>query len=89
MRVITATELARNLRQVLERLAAERQEVVIERNHRQVARLVPVPGHQAALEATADLYRTLPEDAAEDWRESARAALDETVEDEVRDPWVT
>ena len=51
MRTITATELARNLRRVLDRLAIEGEEIVIERNREQVARLLPGPGRQTALQA--------------------------------------
>ncbi len=40
MKAITATGLARNLRQVLDRLAIEGEEIVIERNSEQVARLL-------------------------------------------------
>jgi antitoxin (DNA-binding transcriptional repressor) of toxin-antitoxin stability system len=46
----------------LDRLAIEGEEIVIERNREQVARLLPGPGRQTALQAMADLYRTLPED---------------------------
>lgn len=91
MKTITATELARNLRQVLDRLMLQGEEIVIERNNQQVARLVPGPGKQTALEATADLYRTLPEDAAAGWEADSRrgrwkgARLDKGV----RDPWLS
>ena len=71
MKTITATELARNLRRVLDRLAIEGEEIVIERNREQVARLLPGPARQTALEAMADLYRTLPEDAAATGRPTA------------------
>jgi antitoxin (DNA-binding transcriptional repressor) of toxin-antitoxin stability system len=85
MRTITATELARNLREVLDRLARDGEEVIVERNQRQVARLVPGPAHQTALEALGDLYRTLDEEAAAGWLEDAR--LPETLDEELRDPW--
>lgn len=89
MKTITATVLARNLRRVLDSLAAEGEEIVIERNHQQIARLVPGPRRQTALEAMADLYRTLPEDAAASWEADSRridwkgARLGRGV----RDPW--
>jgi len=90
MKRITATELARNLSQILDRLAADGEEVVIERNHRQVARLVPGPGRQTALEAMVDLYRTLPEKAARGWEQGTRGLLDaETVAEGTRDPWAS
>jgi len=74
MKTITATELARNLSEILDRLAVEREEIVIERNHRQVARLVPGPGRLTALEALADVYQTLPEDTAATWEADSRAS---------------
>jgi hypothetical protein len=88
MRTITATELARNLRQVLDSLASEPEEIIIERNRRQIGRLLPGPGSMTALEAMADLYRTLPEKAGQDWlKDSQNADLGETLAAEVRDPW--
>ncbi len=90
MKTITATELARNLRQVLDRLAAEGGEIVVERNRRQVARITGVASHQTALEAMADLYRTLPEDAAIDWQGESRAdSARNDINTGVRDPWVS
>lgn len=86
MRTITATELARNLRQVLDRLVIEGEEIEIERNNQRIARLVPGPGRQTALQAMADLYRTLSPGAARDWVESARG-MEEKVEQGARDPW--
>jgi antitoxin (DNA-binding transcriptional repressor) of toxin-antitoxin stability system len=89
MRRITATELARNLSRVLDRLATEGEEIVIERNQREVARIVPGPAHQTALEAMADLYHVLPEDAAASWeRDSRRTKLrGQTLDKGVRNPW--
>lgn len=88
MKTITATELARNLRQVLDRMVADPEEIIIERNNRQIGRLIPGPGRQTALEAMADLYRTLPENAGKDWLQDSRSSSgEETVEQGVRDPW--
>src|ERR1039458_8164343 len=72
MKTISSTELARNLRRVLDRLVAEGEEIVIERNHEQIAPLVAGPGRQNALEAMADLYHTLPDDVAATWETDAR-----------------
>ena len=90
MKTITSTELARNLRQILDQLATEGGEIVIERNHRQVARIVGGPGHQTALEAMVDLYRTLPENAAIGWEQDGRGDLGgDDISTGVRDPWVS
>jgi antitoxin (DNA-binding transcriptional repressor) of toxin-antitoxin stability system len=89
LKTIATTELARNLGRILDQLANEGGEIVIERNSRQVARLTSAPAQQSALEAMADLYRTLPEDAAAGWevdssRYSPRKAL---LDKGVRNPW--
>jgi antitoxin (DNA-binding transcriptional repressor) of toxin-antitoxin stability system len=86
---ITATELARNLSRVLDQLITQGGEVVIERNSRRVARLTAAPVEQTALEAMADLYRTLPEDAAGGWEADSRRynPRKASVDKGVRDPW--
>jgi len=90
MRTITATELARNLRQVLDRLAVEGGEIIVERNHHQVARILPGSRHQTALEAMAGLYRTLPDRAGADWLTDSRDLPGVGgLADEARDPWAS
>jgi antitoxin (DNA-binding transcriptional repressor) of toxin-antitoxin stability system len=91
LKTISATELARSLSEILNRLVVENEEIVIERNHRQIARLIPGAGHLTALEAFADLYRTLPDDAGATWEADSRAAglRGERVPKGVRDPWAS
>lgn len=85
---ISATELARNLRQVLDRLAAGGEDIIVERNHQPIARLLSIPPRLTALEVMADLYRTLPEGAARGWLEDARAS-DASLDREARNPWAS
>ena len=89
MKTITATHLARNLRRVLDRLAVEGEDIVIERNRQQVARLLPGPARQTALEAMADLYRTLPDDAAATWEADSRKGRwkGSRLDKGIRNPW--
>ena len=91
MKTITATHLARNLRRVLDRLAIEGEEIVIERNRQQVARLLPGPAQQSAPEAMADLYRTLPDDAAATWEADSRKGRwrGSRLDKGIRDPWAS
>lgn len=91
MKTVTATQLARNLRRVLDRLAIEGEEIVIERNGEQIARLVPGPARQTALEAMADLYRTLPPEAAATWEEDSRKGRwkGSRLDKGLRDPWAS
>lgn len=88
VQTITATELARNLRQVLDRLAAGGEDIVVERNHQPIARLQALPPQRTALEVMADLYRTLPEAAAREWLDDAHGG-DARLDREMRDPWAT
>jgi len=89
LKTITATHLARNLRWVLDRLAVEGEGVVIERNRQEVARLLPGPARQTALEAMADLYRTLPDNAAATWEADSRKGRwkGSRLDKGVRNPW--
>jgi antitoxin (DNA-binding transcriptional repressor) of toxin-antitoxin stability system len=87
MKTLTATALARNLSQVLDALARGGEEIVIERNQRPIARLVPGPARVSALEALGGLYRTLPEAAAEGWIESGRKLPLRQGLGALRDPW--
>jgi antitoxin (DNA-binding transcriptional repressor) of toxin-antitoxin stability system len=91
MKTITATELARNLRRVLDRLAIEGEEIAIERNKQQVARLLPGAGRQTAWEAMSDLYRRLPEDAGRTWEADSRARRwkGRRLDKGARNPWTS
>ncbi|NGX16133.1 type II toxin-antitoxin system Phd/YefM family antitoxin [Wenzhouxiangella sp. XN24] len=88
MRKITATELARNLRAVLDRVRESGESYVVERGGQPVVQVSPTPGRQDAQQALADLYRTLAPEAAQDWLEDARRG-GEALDDELRDPWVS
>ena len=64
MRTLSVTEVARNFRAVLDRVERQQEEVVLVRNRRQVARLVPEAPQQTALEVFGDLYCTLDDRTA-------------------------
>ena len=91
MRTISATELARNLSRVLDQLSAEGGELVIERNSRAIAYMKAAPAEMTAIEAMAELYRTLSEDAAEGWEADARTGKlrGVTLRKGVRNPWAS
>jgi antitoxin (DNA-binding transcriptional repressor) of toxin-antitoxin stability system len=86
MKIITATELARNLRKVLDQVAETGGEYSIERNRQVVARVLPGVREQNALEAMADLYQRLPTSAAATWEEETRGAVGR-FDDTLPDPW--
>lgn len=84
MPIITATELARHTRQILDRVARGGETVVIARNQTEVARLVPAAPVQSAAEALAGLPTGLTAAQGERWLHDSRSGFD----DAVRDPWV-
>lgn len=89
MKTLTVTEVARNFRAVLDAVEHGQQEVLLMRNARHVARLVPETPEQNALEVFGNLHRTLDDDAAE----ALSAALTATRKgkrgrvSELRNPW--
>lgn len=88
MRSVTATELARNFRAMLDKVEFKHEELIVIRNNHEVARIIPGPATMTALEAMADIYRTLPEEAASGWLKESRRA-EKGLEDEVCDPWAS
>lgn len=86
MKTITATELARNFRQYLDQVEHQGEELVVVRNKHQVAKIVPGPVTMTAIEALADLYRTLPVDAGKNWLRDSRIGA---TAKELRDAWAS
>ncbi len=89
MKTLSVTEVARNFSAVLDSVEREQQEVVLVRNHRQIARLVPEPPARNALEVLGDLYRTLDDATASALTEAmqvARKGKRGTL-GELRNPW--
>ena len=83
MKTLSVTEVARNFRAVLDRVEHQQEEVVLVRNRRPVARLVPEAAHQTALEVFGELYCTLDDRAAVSaGRKSRRGRLSE-----LKNPW--
>jgi prevent-host-death family protein len=86
MRTVTATEAARNFSRVLDLLEHESEEIVVVRNNQPVAKLVPGAPRMTALQALADLYRTLPDAEGAAWLVDAKR-MDRRLRKQVRDPW--
>jgi len=91
MKTLSVTEVARNFSAVLDGVEREQEEVVLVRNRRQIARLVPEPPAQTALEVLGDLYRTLDEGTADALAAAiAKGRKGKTgTLDELRDPWAS
>ena len=85
----SATEVARNFSAVLDAVERDQEEIILVRNQRQIARLVPEAPRQDALAVFGDLYRTLDDETADalsaaivSHRKSRRGRVAE-----LRDPW--
>ena len=91
MKTMSVTEVARNFSAVLDGVEREQEEVMLVRNRRQIARLIPEPPAQTALEVLGDLYRTLDEGTADALAAAiakGRKAKAGTL-GELRDPWAS
>jgi PHD/YefM family antitoxin component YafN of YafNO toxin-antitoxin module len=89
MKTLTVTKVARNFSAVMDDLERDQQEVVLVRNHKTIARLVPEPPQQNALEVLGDLYRTLDDKTADALlRAISRAKKGKTKTlSALRNPW--
>jgi len=65
MKTLSVTEVARNFSAVIDSVERDQQEIVLVRNNRHVARLVPEAPHQDAMTVFGDLYRTLDDETAD------------------------
>lgn len=91
MRTLSITQAARNFSAVVNKLETEQEEIMLLRNHKPVARLVPEPPAQNALEVFRNLYRILDEDTASaltDAMADAKKRKRGTLK-ELRTPWVS
>jgi len=89
MKTLSVTDVARNFSAVLDALERDQEEIVLVRNRRQIARLVPEAPEQNALEVFGDLYRTLDE-ATADGLAAAVSAIRKSRRgrvSELKNPW--
>ncbi|MGS0741630.1 type II toxin-antitoxin system Phd/YefM family antitoxin [Glaciimonas sp. GG7] len=84
MQTISATDLARNTREILDKIVSRGETMMIERNHTIVAKILPPEHTMTAHQALAGLGLSIlsPEQAAA-WRMDSKQDFDESV----RDPW--
>ena len=85
MLTVTATEMARRLREILDRVEFRGESVTVVRNKRAVARIMPGAQEMTAREAFAGLQGIVGEDAARGWHADRRSS--HTIDSELRDPW--
>ena len=83
MQTISATDLARHTRQILDAVASRGETVVIERNNVMIARIMPSEVSMTAAQALAGLRPMLTPRQAAAWQQDIHGDFDETP----RDPW--
>lgn len=80
---ITATELARNTREILDRVAGRGETLAVERNHVVIATISPPEVHMTAGQALAGLRTVITAAQAERWLAESKGEFNQ----ELRDPW--
>lgn len=84
MQTISATELARNTREILDKVAGSGESLAIERNQTTIAQITPFERTMTASQALDGFsWPTLTPDQADSWLKASRAEFGESV----RDPW--
>lgn len=84
MQTISATDLARNTREILDKVASRGETMAIERNHRVIAEIMPPQQTMTASQALAGLPLAMLTPAqATAWLQDSR----QDFGDVVRDPW--
>ena len=89
MKTLTVTEVARNFSAVMDDVERHQEEIVLVRNHKTIARLVPESPAQNAIDVLGDLYRTLDDKTADALVEAIKRAKKGTGNtlSELRNPW--
>jgi hypothetical protein len=83
MQTISATDLARNTREILDGVISRGEAVAVERNRMMIALIVPPERTMTAAQALAGLRPMLTPKQADAWIKDSRQGFDDTV----RDPW--
>ena len=91
MKKLTVTEVARNFSAVMDRVESKQEEVLLVRNNKLVARLVPEPPEQNALEVLGDLYRTLDDATADTLLKAIKSGKKPRrgTLNQLRNPWAS
>ncbi len=89
MFTINATDLARNTREILDKVASRGETVAIERNHTLIAQIMPSQRTMTAAQALDGLASPMLTPAqAKAWMKDSRdEGSKEAFGDTVRDPW--
>jgi len=87
---MTVTEVSRNFREVMDGVEVAGEEVVLMRKGKAIARLVPEPAGQTALQVLGDIYRTLDEATGKALAKAvAHGKLADSTVGDLRNPWAS
>ena len=91
MKTLSVTEVARNFSAVMDEVERDQQEIILVRNQKPIARLVPESAAQNALEVLGDLYRALDDKTADALVQAIGVAKQGKVKTlkALRNPWVS
>ncbi len=91
MKTLTVTAVARNFSAVMDEVERDQEEIILVRNQKTIARLVPEAAAQNALEVLGDLYRTLDDRTADALAGAIGVAkkLDRKTLRTLRNPWAS
>jgi prevent-host-death family protein len=65
VKTLTVTAVARNFSAIMDEVERDQEEIILVRNSKTIARLVPESAAQNALDVLGDLYRTLDDTTAD------------------------
>lgn len=84
MNTVSATELTRNTREILDRVVTRGETVTIERNHTMIAQLMPPQKTMTASQALAGLvFPIMTPQQGSSWLQESKDGFGDTV----RNPW--
>jgi antitoxin (DNA-binding transcriptional repressor) of toxin-antitoxin stability system len=86
MITMSVTDFARNMKEILNQVEYRGEELLLMRNKKPVVKLTPQNKGADALSVMADLYRVLPDAAAESWVADSREL---GAGDGLKDPWAS
>ena len=91
MKMLNVSDVARRFGQVLDEVEDKQEEIVLVRNRRQMARLVPEPPQQIALEVFGDLAGSLDEKTAAALAKAVRTSREGRAArlNGLRSPWAS
>jgi len=87
MKQMTVEQVMGDFGAVLNRVERDHEEILVVRENHHVARIVPEPASQTALEVLGDLYQALDDRAADAWSKAIASLRTRGTLGELRQSW--